>query len=75
MSHQNKVWVTMSILFKSNPRYQQAVAVADNPRAYFQQLQAAGYATDPNYAQKILSVFNSDTFKQARNLLTNSKVD
>lgn len=60
---------------KSNPRYQQAVAVADNPRAYFQQLQAAGYATDPNYAQKILSVFNSDTFKQARNLLTNSKVD
>lgn len=56
---------------KSNPRYQQAVAVADNPRAYFQQLQAAGYATDPNYAQKILSVFNSDTFKQARNLLVN----
>lgn len=56
---------------KSNPRYQQAVAMADNPKAYFQQLQAAGYATDPNYAQKILSVFNSDTFKQARNLLGN----
>ncbi len=56
---------------KSNPRYQQAVAMADNPKAYFQQLQAAGYATDPNYAQKILSVFNSETFKQARNLLTN----
>lgn len=58
---------------KSNPRYQQAVAMADNPKAYFQQLQAAGYATDPNYAQKILSVFNSDTFKQARNLLTNQE--
>ncbi|MBU0912313.1 MAG: flagellar assembly peptidoglycan hydrolase FlgJ [Gammaproteobacteria bacterium] len=58
---------------KSNPRYQQAVAMADNPKAYFQQLQAAGYATDPNYAQKILSVFNSDTFKQARNLLTNKE--
>ncbi|MCA1929470.1 flagellar assembly peptidoglycan hydrolase FlgJ [Rheinheimera sp.] len=58
---------------KSNPRYQQAIAVADNPKAYFQQLQAAGYATDPNYAQKILSVFNSDTFKQARNLLTNKE--
>ena len=56
---------------KSNPRYQQAVAMADNPKAYFQQLQAAGYATDPNYAQKILAVFNSETFKQARNLLTN----
>ncbi len=58
---------------KSNPRYQQAIAMADNPKAYFQQLQAAGYATDPNYAQKILSVFNSDTFKQARNLLTNQE--
>lgn len=58
---------------KSNPRYQQAVAVADNPKAYFQQLQAAGYATDPNYAQKILAVFNSETFKQARNLLVNKE--
>ncbi|MDF3125852.1 flagellar assembly peptidoglycan hydrolase FlgJ [Rheinheimera sp. 1928-s] len=58
---------------KSNPRYQQAVAMADNPKAYFQQLQAAGYATDPNYAQKILSVFNSETFKQARNLLANNE--
>ena len=58
---------------KSNPRYQQAVAMADNPKAYFQQLQAAGYATDPNYAQKILSVFNSETFKQARNLLANKE--
>ncbi len=58
---------------KSNPRYQQAVAMADNPKAYFQQLQAAGYATDPNYAQKILSVFNSETFKQARNLLSNKE--
>ncbi|MBP8228094.1 MAG: flagellar assembly peptidoglycan hydrolase FlgJ [Pararheinheimera sp.] len=58
---------------KSNPRYQQAVAMADNPKAYFQQLQAAGYATDPNYAQKILAVFNSETFKQARNLLVNKE--
>lgn len=58
---------------KSNPRYQQAVAMADNPKAYFQQLQAAGYATDPNYAQKILAVFNSETFKQARNLLSNTE--
>ena len=47
--------------------------MADNPKAYFQQLQAAGYATDPNYAQKILAVFNSETFKQARNLLVNKE--
>jgi len=58
---------------KSNPRYQQAIAAAQDPKDYFQQLQAAGYATDPNYAQKILSVFNSETFKQARKLLAESK--
>ncbi|MFC4656955.1 flagellar assembly peptidoglycan hydrolase FlgJ [Rheinheimera marina] len=58
---------------QNNPRYQQALDVSNNPKAYFQQLQAAGYATDPNYAQKIWSVFNSDTFKQARNLLAIKK--
>lgn len=55
---------------QNNPRYQQALEAAANPKVYFQRLQAAGYATDPNYAQKILSVFNGETFKQARNLLT-----
>ncbi|WP_337880652.1 flagellar assembly peptidoglycan hydrolase FlgJ [Rheinheimera sp.] len=58
---------------QNNPRYQQALEVSSNPKAYFQQLQAAGYATDPNYAQKIWAVFNSDTFKQARNLLAITK--
>ena len=39
---------------------------------YFQQLQAAGYATDPNYAQKILQVMNGSVLKEVRNLLKNS---
>lgn len=47
-------------------RYQQAVAAAAEPAAYFSELQAAGYATDPNYAQKIMSVFRSDAFEQVR---------
>lgn len=47
-------------------RYQQAVAVATEPAAYFSELQAAGYATDPNYAQKIMSVFKSSAFEQVR---------
>jgi len=54
---------------RTQPRYQQAIESASDPKSYFQKLQTAGYATDPNYAQKILSVFNSETFKQARNLL------
>ena len=41
---------------KDNPRYTQALARAANPRAYVQALQSAGYATDPQYAHKILQI-------------------
>lgn len=54
-------------------RYQQAVAAANEPAAYFSELQAAGYATDPNYAQKIMSVFNSSAFQQVRSELNSAK--
>jgi len=43
---------------RSHPRYQQALAVADDPKQYAQQLQQAGYATDPKYADKIQAVMN-----------------
>lgn len=59
-------------LLKSQPRYQDAIAVSHDTPAYFKQLQAAGYATDPNYAEKILGVLQSSAFKQVRNLLGNS---
>ena len=39
-----------------NPRYQQAIEKASDPRAYVRELQRAGYATDPHYAQKILQI-------------------
>ncbi|MEM7259516.1 MAG: flagellar assembly peptidoglycan hydrolase FlgJ [Pseudomonadota bacterium] len=42
-----------------NPRYQQALSVADNPRAFITALQKAGYATDPDYAEKVISTMNS----------------
>lgn len=38
---------------QSNSRYQEALKVADNPEHYLRELQRAGYATDPQYAQKI----------------------
>ena len=44
---------------KDNPRYEQAVSQADQPEQYFSALQKAGYATDPKYADKIMSVLNS----------------
>lgn len=47
---------------KEHPRYQQALKVADDPEQYTQALQDAGYATDPQYAQKIQSVLNNPAF-------------
>lgn len=47
----------MSFL-KDNPRYQKALDVADDANKFIQGLQKAGYATDPEYANKIMSVFN-----------------
>ncbi len=43
----------------SNPRYGKALSVADDSNAYFSELQKAGYATDPNYANKLTSVLQS----------------
>jgi flagellar protein FlgJ len=44
--------------FVKQPRYQKALMVADNGQAYVNELQHAGYATDPNYAKKINTIIN-----------------
>ncbi|MCQ8102552.1 flagellar assembly peptidoglycan hydrolase FlgJ [Methylomonas sp. SURF-2] len=44
---------------KSNPRYGEALKKAGNPAQYVRELQKAGYATDPRYAEKIMSIYNS----------------
>ncbi|MBV2127890.1 flagellar assembly peptidoglycan hydrolase FlgJ [Arsukibacterium indicum] len=49
-----------------NPRYQQALQVTAEPAAYFNELQTAGYATDPEYAKKIMAVYQSPTFDEVR---------
>ncbi|PCJ50654.1 MAG: flagellar assembly peptidoglycan hydrolase FlgJ [Gammaproteobacteria bacterium] len=46
-------------------RYQGAVKVVLKPELYTQELQAAGYATDPNYANKINEIYNSPTLNNA----------
>ena len=47
-----------------NARYKDAVANQNNPERYVQELQRAGYATDPNYADKIINIINGKEFKQ-----------
>ncbi|MGY6277659.1 flagellar assembly peptidoglycan hydrolase FlgJ [Methylomonas sp. MgM2] len=44
---------------KSNPRYGEALKKAGNAAQYVRELQKAGYATDPRYAEKILSIYQS----------------
>lgn len=52
-------------LIKNSDRYQNALANAGNPERYVDELGKAGYATDPNYGSKILSIYHSDELNQA----------
>jgi peptidoglycan hydrolase FlgJ len=43
-------------LMKNNPRYDRVMANLDNVNNYAAAIQKSGYATDPNYASKLISV-------------------
>ncbi|MYM85145.1 flagellar assembly peptidoglycan hydrolase FlgJ [Duganella sp. FT50W] len=43
-------------LITSNPRYEKVLASAGDAASFAQGLQKAGYATDPNYANKLTSI-------------------
>lgn len=43
---------------QSNPRYENALSNTGDPRAFAAALQEAGYATDPKYADKLISIFD-----------------
>jgi len=47
----------------NNKRYEQALQQGDNADRYIEELQQAGYATDPQYADKIKAIMNSDNFQ------------
>ena len=46
---------------RSNPRYTRALQLASDPESFVHALQEAGYATDPAYARKVMSVLRGDT--------------
>jgi hypothetical protein len=48
---------------KNNQRYSQALTQAQSPQGYVQGLQNAGYATDTQYAKKIMDIHESQHFK------------
>jgi len=49
---------------KNNPRYADALKKAGNAEQYMRELQQAGYATDPKYADKIMSIYQGNTMSE-----------
>lgn len=45
---------------QSSPRYRKALASAHDDAAYIREIQRAGYATDPNYADKVIGILRGD---------------
>ena len=55
---------------RSSPRYRQALEQGADSRGYIESLQAAGYATDPHYANKVMDILQRDSFDQHLSGLT-----
>ncbi|MBK8185947.1 MAG: flagellar assembly peptidoglycan hydrolase FlgJ [Cellvibrio sp.] len=54
-------------LISESPRYEKAKSLVNNAADYLDALQEGGYATDPQYADKIKNLLKSETITQARN--------
>jgi flagellar protein FlgJ len=48
----------------SGARYQETLSKSSDSEQFLHSLQKAGYATDPNYAEKIIGILKSDRFSQ-----------
>ena len=57
---------------QSNPRYSKALASTSDSREFFSELQKAGYATDPKYADKLTRVLESKDMQRALQQLKES---
>lgn len=53
---------------RGNPRYAEALRHANDPERFIAGLQKAGYATDPAYARKVLSIYYDHTVFDGLNL-------
>jgi flagellar protein FlgJ len=52
-------------LLKNSPRYRDAIAAGGDTHAYFDRLAKSGYATDPEYANKLNQILNSGVLRAA----------
>jgi flagellar protein FlgJ len=52
-------------LLGSSPRYREAIAAGGNAQAYVQGIARSGYATDPEYGNKLNEILNGGTLRAA----------
>jgi flagellar protein FlgJ len=52
-------------LLKNSPRYRDVIAAGGNAGAYIASMGKSGYATDPEYANKLNQILGSDTLQSA----------
>ncbi len=52
-------------LVTSHERYAKAMENTHDPKQYIRELQQAGYATDPLYAEKIIGIYEGKTLGDA----------
>lgn len=52
-------------LLQSSPRYRNTLASGNSAQAYVSSIRNSGYATDPDYANKLNEILNSSTFRTA----------
>ena len=52
-------------LLKSSPRYREVIAAGGNAGAYIASMGKSGYATDPEYANKLNQILHGDTLQSA----------
>ena len=52
-------------LLKNSPRYKDVIAAGGNAGAYIAALGKSGYATDPEYGNKLNQILSSDTLQSA----------
>lgn len=60
---------------QESPRYEKALSVASDDVKYVKSLQEAGYATDPNYAQKIQRIMGDKPLNDALSALNIAQDD
>ena len=60
---------------RSSPRYQPALERAADSAAYIQSLQGAGYATDPDYAAKVIDIMRREALENAASGANAAAVD